>query len=63
MQFYVILPGTLNGTMALIGYARVLITEQYLHLQQDALEKAGCLKIFTDTISGIKAERRGLMAA
>ena len=49
--------------MALIGYARVSTHEQYLHLQQDALEKAGCLKIYTDTISGAKSERKGLTEA
>ena len=46
--------------MAFIGYARVSTTEQHLHLQQEALEKAGCLKIYTDTISGTKSERKGL---
>ncbi len=47
----------------LVGYARVSTQEQTLDLQKDALQKIGCTKIFTDTASGAKAERKGLEEA
>jgi DNA invertase Pin-like site-specific DNA recombinase len=47
----------------LIGYARISTHDQTSALQQDALQRAGCNKIFTDTASGAKAERKGLEEA
>jgi DNA invertase Pin-like site-specific DNA recombinase len=47
----------------LIGYARDSPHDQTLTLQQEALQKIGCSKIFTDTLSGAKAQRKGLEKA
>jgi DNA invertase Pin-like site-specific DNA recombinase len=46
-----------------IGYARISTVDQNLNLQIDALEKAGCEKIFTDTASGLLDSRKGLADA
>src|ERR1700761_3893171 len=43
-----------------IGYQRVSTTMQDHALQNDALLKAGCEEIFSDTISGSKDKRKGL---
>ena len=49
--------------MMLIGYARVSTLDQNLDLQQDALRKAGCERLFTDVASGSQATREGLEVA
>lgn len=44
----------------LIGYMRVSTGEQNLDLQRDALDRAGCGRVFDDVCSGRATERAGL---
>jgi len=46
-----------------IGYARVSTEEQTLALQLDALHSASCTRVFEDTASGSRTDRRGLNQA
>jgi len=46
----------------LFGYARVSSLDQSLDLQKDALDKAGCERIFEDKVSGARDSRPGLDA-
>ena len=47
----------------LIGYMRVSTGEQSLDLQRDALERAGCERVYEDVCSGRATERPGLAQA
>lgn len=47
----------------LIGYARVSTLDQNLDLQKEALQKAGCEKVYEDTVSGLKTYKPGLEKA
>jgi DNA invertase Pin-like site-specific DNA recombinase len=40
-----------------VGYARVSTSDQNLEMQIQALEKAGCEKIFAEKVSGATKER------
>jgi DNA invertase Pin-like site-specific DNA recombinase len=44
----------------LLGYARVSTDDQHLELQRDALNGAGCERLFEDRFSAVRAERAGL---
>ena len=44
----------------LIGYARVSTHDQNLDLQRDALEAAGCERLYEDRLSGAASARPGL---
>jgi DNA invertase Pin-like site-specific DNA recombinase len=41
----------------LLGYARVSTTDQQPQLQVDALQHAGCYRVFTETASGARDDR------
>lgn len=43
----------------MIGYARVSSPSQNLDAQIDNLKNAGCARVFTDTTSGTKMQRKG----
>ena len=46
-----------------IGYARISTVDQNLDLQQDALCKADCKRIFQDVASGASDTRKGFADA
>jgi DNA invertase Pin-like site-specific DNA recombinase len=48
---------TVRGMGHLLGYARVSTTDQQPQLQVDALERAGCYRVFTETASGARLDR------
>jgi DNA invertase Pin-like site-specific DNA recombinase len=54
------LDGEVPSKGMLIGYARVSTVDQNLALQRDALNEAGCGKIFTEQLSGAVTDRPAL---
>ncbi len=48
---------TFRGVGELLGYARVSTLEQNADLQRDALSAAGCWRVFTDHVSGVRDRR------
>jgi DNA invertase Pin-like site-specific DNA recombinase len=47
----------------LVGYARISTQDQNLDLQRQELNKAGCKKIYENTVSGKQSNRQGLTMA
>jgi DNA invertase Pin-like site-specific DNA recombinase len=53
---------TTTGSSARVGYTRVSTVSQTLDQQNAALEAAGVIKTFSDTMSGARDDRPGLAA-
>ena len=53
----------LDTRAMLVGYARISTADQSPALQRDALEAAGCGRIFEETASGARRDRPKLQAA
>lgn len=49
--------------MSAVGYSRTSTAHQVDHLQADALERAGCVRVFHEVASGTKSDRPQLQAA
>jgi len=47
----------------IVGYARVSTADQNLQAQTDALTAAGSERVYTDSVSGAKASRPGMLQA
>ena len=56
-------PPAATGHGALIGYARVSTQDQTTDLQLDALSKAGCARVFSESASGAQRDRPELARA
>jgi DNA invertase Pin-like site-specific DNA recombinase len=48
---------TVSSMGHLLGYARVSTIDQQPQLQVDALHRAGCYRVFTETASGARSDR------
>jgi DNA invertase Pin-like site-specific DNA recombinase len=58
-----VVPGERLYTGALVGYARVSTHDQTTDLQLDALAKAGCSRVFSESSSGAQRDRPELARA